>query len=119
MGLPRFVALLALPAVLAYTAPPFARVASPARPLSSRAAAALPPVPALDPQRRAPPRMVLQLPESVKLDAIGRARALLAVVAATYGTNYAAVKQLDEWIGDTPLAILLRDEFGGKRAADL
>ena len=36
------------------------------------------------------------------------ARVALAIVAATYGSNYACVKLLDEWIGEPSIAALLR-----------
>jgi hypothetical protein len=36
------------------------------------------------------------------------ARFALAVVAATYGSNYACIKLLDEWIGEPSIAALLR-----------
>ena len=36
------------------------------------------------------------------------ARFALALVAATYGSNYACVKLLDEWIGEPSIAALLR-----------
>jgi len=36
------------------------------------------------------------------------ARISLALVAATYGSNYACVKLLDEWIGEPSIAALLR-----------
>jgi hypothetical protein len=39
---------------------------------------------------------------------LGGARTLLAGVAAVYGTNYAAVKSLDEWTGSSAAAATLR-----------
>ena len=39
---------------------------------------------------------------------LGHARALLAGVACVYGTNYAAVKMLDEWVGLPAAAAALR-----------
>ena len=39
---------------------------------------------------------------------VGDARALLAGVAAIYGTNYAAVKLLDGWVGSPAEAAVLR-----------
>jgi len=46
-------------------------------------------------------------PGGFALDVNG-ARTLLAVVAAVYGTNYASVKLLDEWVGVSSMAALLR-----------
>ena len=45
------------------------------------------------------------------------ARGALAIVAATYGSNYACVKMLDEWVGSAPVAATLR--FGVACAAML
>jgi len=47
-------------------------------------------------------------PEPTGLHGANGARALLALVAATYGTNYAAVKLLDEWVGEPSSAAALR-----------
>ena len=51
-----------------------------------------------------------QAPEEVELPSlsVNNARALLASVAAIYGTNYAAVKILDENIGSPAMAAVLR-----------